>query len=158
MTNDLNLHPNFIPRYRVIGSHSLPNWIRRRWVALAIPVQILFGGRWPRGGDPSPRSVFVSSSPSEPITAAPRHALYFAKLRFLPRQTQHGYALDNQVYDWESRGEETSSSFETSSVERVGFWRAFRCRMDCYFFSFFFCKIWILNKELIISSRFLSKG
>ena len=30
MTNDLNLHPNFIPRYRVIGSHSLPNWMRRR--------------------------------------------------------------------------------------------------------------------------------
>lgn len=62
MTNDLNLHPNFIPRYRVIGSHSLPNWMRRRWVAPAILVEILFGGkiRGERGGDTSPRDPSLS--------------------------------------------------------------------------------------------------
>lgn len=116
-------------------------------MALAIPVQILFGGRWPRGGDPSPRSVFVSSSPSEPITAAPRHALYFAKLRFLPRQTQHGYALDNQVYDWESRGRKRAPLSKRVPWNERGFDERFVVGWIVISFLFFFARFEFLIKS-----------
>lgn len=108
MTNDLNLHPNFIPRYRVIGSHSLPNWMRRRWVAPAILVEILFGGR--RIGERSEargegirhrairlclRFAIRSDRPSSRVI--------LCKIAFsASSNARAGYAPDNQVYDWES--------------------------------------------------------
>lgn len=149
MTNDLNLHPNFIPRYRVIGSHSLPNWMRRRWVAPAILVEILFGGR--RIGERSEargegirhrairlclRFAIRSDRPSSRVI--------LCKIAFsASSNARAGYAPDNQVYDWESweGGNEFlfRNEFGGTSVIR---WISF----------FFFCKIWILNEELIISS------